>query len=616
MQFDEGCIVLVGINESGKSNVLRALHTLDPNINVGVQDLRIERAGEEHVDHGKIEFSFDLGSEEIKRIYNRAKSHFISSHLEKPLVRKGNKEVGLAELCRMFGNLIWKVTIENNHREMVAWPESAEWSICPGWYINGNAPCPINLGNGREIIRPRSIVFNPKDFPEGFLKILTIDDLISLNSNPILNSVKNLLPQCIFWRYSDNNLLPSSIRRDDFIANPDCCVPLKSMFELADFRGQESISDAFKGVQDQPPHRYFQLLRRVSEAATKHVNNIWKDHKNIKIDLQPNGELLIPLIMDNSLSIDMASRSDGFKRFVSFLLMVSAKVRTTELNNILLLVDEPENALHPSGAKNLSQELINIGANNVVIYSTHSIFMIDKKNIARHRIVKRENGVTVLHKVEKSRMQDEEVIYSAIGYSIFDSLKLHNIVFEGWRDKEIFRVISEHMIKTDDPLASSIASWGTVHAEGVKDIKNVTKFLELAERDCLIVSDGDQPAKEKRIEFEKDRGWGKWITLPEAIGKEHIQTGEDLLCVEALIRKGNLFASTVQGLRHLVPSDFPDDTPCWVRLQNWIAELNLTKPHRDEKLNQLKSALYQDLAIEDLREDATTLVRHIASSIG
>ncbi|MDX4958101.1 AAA family ATPase [Delftia acidovorans] len=616
VQFDEGCIVLVGINESGKSNVLQALNTLDPNVAVDKRDLRIERSHEDHVDHGVVQFHFELTHKEILRIYQKIKTLYHRSDADQPLLQCEGTAIGLSGLCQMFERVNWQVTIENNRRQIIFWPTLAKWSIVPGWYINGEEHSLVDLGKGHETIRASNIVFNPISFAAGSLRKLTIADIQNLAAAPLSAVVNQNLPHCIFWRYGEHNLLPSSIDRTEFISNPDRCVPLKSMFELAGIRGQEAISVALTEAQRQTPHRYRKLLQRVAEAATTHISKIWKDYKNVSIELHPNGEMLEPMISDNGMPIDMASRSEGFKRFVSFLLTVSAKIKTTELNNILLLVDEPENALHPSGAKSLSQELIAIGADNVVVYSTHSIFMIDKKNIARHRIVKRDNGVTVLHKAEKSRIQDEEVIYAAIGYSIFDSLKQHNVVFEGWRDKEIFRVIRDHLVKTGSELAESIAGWGTVHAEGVKDVKNVTKFLELAERNCLIVSDGDRPAVEKRTDFQKDKGWGTWVTLPDIFGKEHIQTGEDLLSVAALVRRGNEFAKMLPELRPLVPEDFPDERPCWPQLQKWIADLNLKKPAQDEKLNQLKSALYQDLAIDDLRDEAATLAHYIANSIG
>ena len=47
------------------------------------------------------------------------------------------------------------------------------------------------------------------------------------------------------------------------------------------------------------------------------------------------------------------------------------------LNNALLLIDEPSTGLHPSSERNLLKELVKISNENYLVYSTHSIFMID-----------------------------------------------------------------------------------------------------------------------------------------------------------------------------------------------------------------------------------------------
>jgi predicted ATP-dependent endonuclease of OLD family len=44
-----------------------------------------------------------------------------------------------------------------------------------------------------------------------------------------------------------------------------------------------------------------------------------------------------------------------------------------ETLNKVILLDEPETHLHPSGQKYLRNELLKISENNLVIYATHSI---------------------------------------------------------------------------------------------------------------------------------------------------------------------------------------------------------------------------------------------------
>jgi AAA15 family ATPase/GTPase len=53
---------------------------------------------------------------------------------------------------------------------------------------------------------------------------------------------------------------------------------------------------------------------------------------------------------------EVDKRSDGFKQFVSIILNLSIENETGVLNNKVILLDEPETHLHPSGQKYLRNE--------------------------------------------------------------------------------------------------------------------------------------------------------------------------------------------------------------------------------------------------------------------
>lgn len=159
---------------------------------------------------------------------------------------------------------------------------------------------------------------------------------------------------------------------------------LKNIFELAGFN---DIKTAFVNAYTEDGD-YINLLSRVSEIATKNFEEKWEDLKGVKIDLSPDGTD-IRIKVKEKCAYNMEDRSDGFKKFVSILLMLSTQVECGEIENCIILIDEPDNSLYPTGAKYLRDELINISEKNYVIYSTHSPFMIDKHNIERHIMVKR-----------------------------------------------------------------------------------------------------------------------------------------------------------------------------------------------------------------------------------
>lgn len=77
------------------------------------------------------------------------------------------------------------------------------------------------------------------------------------------------------------------------------------------------------------------------------------------------------------------------------------------MENVLILIDEPDTSLHLSGARFLKDELSRISKKHFVLFSTHSIFMIDGKNSGRHLIVKKENEKTEIIKATDGNIVDE-----------------------------------------------------------------------------------------------------------------------------------------------------------------------------------------------------------------
>ena len=76
----------------------------------------------------------------------------------------------------------------------------------------------------------------------------------------------------------------------------------------------------------------------------------------------------------------MDERSQGFKHFISLILHLSISNKKEKCKDQIIIIDEPENHLHPSGIRYMRDELIKIGKNNYVFVATHSPFMIDNKN--------------------------------------------------------------------------------------------------------------------------------------------------------------------------------------------------------------------------------------------
>lgn len=532
IELNQSCRVLVGINESGKSNILKALALLDKTRVTTLQDVRFPLEDEPHIDEAHVRFIFGLDDSEIAKIYANLFGKVLSKNTEEIIpINNGNAKIGLKEFCHARSEGLYLINV------LEASKAQSYWALPKNKYSIGNewakpsktvpATFLVDVGDDKYPLKDFLFV-NKKDYPdipESYLDSAVVDDVNAAIGKEVMAVTESNHPDCVYWTYSEQNLLPASIALNTFAANPSSCIPLKNMFDLA---GVENIQATISAEQGRT-NGVRNLLARVAKQTTLHIKSVWKEYQSIEILLEPNGANIDASVREGFNRYEFASRSDGFKRFVSFLIMVSAKVKTSQLEDTLLLIDEPEIGLHPSGARYLKDELIKISEKNHVVYSTHSIFMVDKENIDRHLIVKKQNEVTVAAAVNQSNLVDEEVIYNALGYSIFDTLKETNILFEGWRDKKLFQVALENTHKSYKKYKSEFQKFGIANLQGVKDIGRVSPILELANKNYIVISDCDEVAKAEQKKFT---GSGKWKRWDELSDTAEIMTGEDFIKAE------------------------------------------------------------------------------------
>lgn len=603
VDFEPSCRVLVGINESGKSNILRALSMIGEEFTPTAEDVREPLRTEKSVTEAYIRFVFVLDKSEVEKVYTAIKPKVLSKKTDEPLISKGSKNLSLHEFCAVRNEGIYSVDIQSAKKSPKYWTIDNTYKVLTNWKKpSESCPADYNVQVGGTAVPLKNYVLinasEHTDIPETHLAEVDADYVNTLVGNEITKIVPKSLPKVIFWKYDEQNLLPPTINLDAFASNPDSIVPLKNMFTLA---GVTDIAgEIAKARQVVGGNKLRNLLYRVAEHSTKHFRNVWKEHKEISFALEPNATNIDANIKEKN-HWKMSQRSDGIKRFITFLLHISANVKANVLNGALLLIDEPDMGLHPSGSKYLRDELIEIAKKNSVVFSTHSIFMIDKENVPRHIIVKKDGEKTSIRSADKSNFVDEEVLYNALNFSVFDILQKDNLIFEGWRDKQLFLTAMKKIptTHTDDlkALKERLKTLGTCHVDGVKDVRNITPLIELAGRQCTIISDGDTPAKEKQKEYQKINGYGVWKRYDEMQSSTKVDTSEDFI-------KQDVFTDAVAKIKKQYPTLTGDPTvPATGKLgavKKWLATQSVPADQIKEILDALKKVIFDDLKSSDI----------------
>lgn len=380
---------LIGVNESGKSSFLRAVSLIDEGA--------VSYSKDFYNDQNDIEvfLTYKLGTENERE-------------LKKALEEKGFDKEAIAQVviedvdvCVTFDHT---ATATKKTFDRIRFKNKSLSSHT----LSGNVPTKKELGT--EI--PQEDLDLEKYFEANFPKYFW-----------------KISHHITFWKSDSEHLINEQVNLEAFSANPkNTSIPLMNCFTLA---GIDDIPTEINKIRTNPAE-INNLQEKLSDKVTSHIKKVWTGHQ-VKIKFQINNMMLSFLVEDDKVKYSSKTtdqRSDGFRQFISFLLTISAESANNQLSNSLLLLDEPETHLHPQAQECLKEELIKITKNkenNIVLFATHSNYMIDKSLIDRcYRVHKQGNKKTEIKKIEGKASSYAEVNYEVFG---IPSTDYHNELY-------------------------------------------------------------------------------------------------------------------------------------------------------------------------------------------
>src|SRR5437667_4078619 len=130
---------------------------------------------------------------------------------------------------------------------------------------------------------------------------------------------------------------------------------------------------------------------RILESASYQLSGDWIDwwdQRTHNLDITADGDDLELRVSDNvnPWKIPFGERSRGFQWFFSFYLTFLVESGKAHRGAIILL-DEPGLHLHPTAQEKLLAFFQRIAAKNQIIYSSHSMFMVDPDHVDNVRTV-------------------------------------------------------------------------------------------------------------------------------------------------------------------------------------------------------------------------------------
>ncbi|MDN5087128.1 AAA family ATPase [Aliarcobacter butzleri] len=459
---------LLGVNEVGKSNILEAMSFMDIPTKEAFNFITLHNQKEE--DLTSIDLEFNLEFENHDLYLNEIRESYENGNLLDFRITNISKENSLKKGEDFFEELyFFNVRIHNQV------------------YIKRTASKAILIEKENDINNSFELL-DGRNFNNYF-------------GNHLADIINKYEPKVSYWKPSEEYLISSNIDLKTFKTDINSNIPLKNIFVLSNYDTQEKINDKIDEVLSNAQKRS-RLQSQLSTQTTEYIKSIWKHDVSFIIDISESGNLTISVKDDGKNNEhdrhSMNARSEGFKQFISLILSLSIETKKLNQSQRLIIIDEPENHLHPSGIRDLSKELISIGENNYLFVSTHSPYMIDHKHKERHIIIKKDAYANTIKKEIKAEidLKDDEVLSQAFGMNIYkDLLNSKRLLVEGACDK----IILSKVFKANN------LDYGITNGNG-SNIVNIASLFNNDDISILVLVDDDEDGKKYKENILKIKG--------------------------------------------------------------------------------------------------------------
>ncbi len=368
------------------------------------------------------------------------------------------------------------------------------------------------------------------------------------------------------------------------------------------------------------------LLDLASQRLTEQLSNEWEQGKELQWKFQHagnNGDIIRLYIEDPAIKssyVGPSKRSTGFTSFFILSLTIFARTHSNREQSYIFLFDEPGSYLHPIAQVNLQRVFESLSDRSQIIYTTHSIFLVNKNVPTRNRVIRKCSMGTVI----------DLKPYSGNWKSVRDTLGImltHNflisdrtLLVEGPSDP-IYILSAIYYLNRSGRTDIDLNEFSIADAGNERNQEVMTKLMLDEGRDVVLIVDGDSQGDKVKKNIEKiapieiNNGRLVVLKLPESKSIEDLMPRKPLL-FEAVKRSAQFL---LEGEQRLWGSENTPDTECANLIIQYQIEgkdktlgrmlVDLTKSWfkpRESISKLLIATIYEDL-LKEFKEDESDL---------
>lgn len=261
-----------------------------------------------------------------------------------------------------------------------------------------------------------------------------------------------------FQYFDEYNILPGrvSVTRLQTIPEDELAPGERTALSLLRLAGVES--EEFSEQEYEPRKA---ALEAAANQLTDELFDYWSQNQDLAVELdiefqpvpaQPGtSEAWLQIRVRNNrhrVTLNMAERSKGFVWFFSFLAAFS---EYADEDRRIVLLDEPGMSLHARAQNDLLRYIEEqVAPYHQVVYSTHSLFMIDPQRLERCRTVEDLDnvGTMVSEEVWSARPETVFPLLGALGVDMSQTLIIgpDQLLLEGPSDMVYLNLMSQAVV--------------------------------------------------------------------------------------------------------------------------------------------------------------------------
>lgn len=286
--------------------------------------------------------------------------------------------------------------------------------------------------------------------------------------------------------------------------NPNEADPyFEKLCKVAGLKPQELEDLLSKGEQETRN----QLANRASAIVTKELGRLWNDRK-LKVRFNLDSHHMDTFVSDPNADFDVEvnlnERSRGFRWFFSFYITFSADTNGGSAANAILLLDEPGLYLHAKSQLDLLKHFED-DFENQIIYTTHSPFMVPTHNLDSVRTVNIDAAGTTVTNDPSGDARTLFPLQAALGYDLAQSLFVgpNNLIVEGVTDFWIINSISDYL--ADQGKTSLHKDLTLTPAGGAQKVSYMVALLTSENLNVLVLLDEEKDSNATKDELIKSK---------------------------------------------------------------------------------------------------------------